>query len=152
MKNRIKELRESRQWSQGQLGKMANTTGQMIGYLERGERGLTVEWMTRIARAFGISPADLLSDTDRPHHQDNASYTTQDLADLAALAFTEVDLVLEREKLGLGREDWALALAEQFKVLYGLRYDNGLEGRALSAAGQAVANNVIPLSFAHHKR
>lgn len=60
MQNRIAELRESKGLSQRQLGELANTTGVQIGYLERGARRLTIDWMRRIADALGCDPADLL--------------------------------------------------------------------------------------------
>ena len=65
MSNRIKELRKARGWSQQRLADATSTSNQHIGYLERGERGLTVEWMDRIARAMDISPSELLRESSQ---------------------------------------------------------------------------------------
>lgn len=60
MENRIAERRNARGWSQRELAKHANTTGQQIGMLERGERGLDVDWLKRLADALDCAPTDLL--------------------------------------------------------------------------------------------
>lgn len=62
MLNRIKQLRTDRGWSQQRLAELVGTSNQMIGYLERGERQLTQEWMQRIGPALGVAPAELLPD------------------------------------------------------------------------------------------
>lgn len=61
MRNRIAELRQARDWSQEHLAKLVGTTNQQIGRLESGARRLTVDWMERVAQAFGVNPADLLA-------------------------------------------------------------------------------------------
>jgi transcriptional regulator with XRE-family HTH domain len=63
MANRIRQLRKANGLSQQQLAEATGTSNQMIGYLERGERGLTVDWMEKIAAALQVTPADLLSET-----------------------------------------------------------------------------------------
>ena len=60
MPNRIRELREARALTQAGLAQLAATTPQQIGRLEEGKRRLTVEWLIRLARALGCSPADLI--------------------------------------------------------------------------------------------
>lgn len=60
MNNRIKDLRKEKGWSQQRLAEACGTSNQMIGYLERGDRGLTVEWMQKIASALEVDPAELL--------------------------------------------------------------------------------------------
>jgi transcriptional regulator with XRE-family HTH domain len=60
MPNRIKELRDGLDWSQETLARAANTSNQQIGYLEKGQRRLTTEWMKRLADAMGCQPEDLL--------------------------------------------------------------------------------------------
>lgn len=59
-KNRIAELRQALGWSQEDLAKKAGTTNQQIGRLESGTRRLTVDWMERVSRALGVTPAELL--------------------------------------------------------------------------------------------
>jgi SOS-response transcriptional repressor LexA len=60
MENRIAERREGLNLSQRELAKLAGTSGQMIGMLERGERKLTVDWLRRLSNALGCSPGDLV--------------------------------------------------------------------------------------------
>lgn len=60
MQNRIAERRDALGLSQRELAKRANTSGQQIGMLERGERGLDTEWLRRLAIALECSPVDLL--------------------------------------------------------------------------------------------
>ncbi len=43
-----------------ELGRRSRTTASQISKLERGERRLTVEWMTRLAKALNCRREDLL--------------------------------------------------------------------------------------------
>ena len=58
-RNRIAELRAERSWSQDDLARRVGTTSQQIGRLEAGTRRLTVDWMDRISKAFGVTPGEL---------------------------------------------------------------------------------------------
>ncbi len=58
--NRIREWRHQRGWSQQQLAEGSGTTKAQINKLETGHRRLTVDWLTRLASALGVSPTDLL--------------------------------------------------------------------------------------------
>lgn len=60
MQNRIAERRDALGLSQRELAKRANTSGQQIGMLERGDRGLDTEWLRRLSIALECSPVDLL--------------------------------------------------------------------------------------------
>ena len=60
MQNNIKLYRERAKLTHQQLADLVGTSNQMIGYLERGERQLTVKWMERLAPALGVLPADLM--------------------------------------------------------------------------------------------
>lgn len=64
--NRIRELRIARNWSQDQLAAAANCSKAQISDLERGNRGLDIEWMRRLARALGVTAGELLSHDDNP--------------------------------------------------------------------------------------
>lgn len=64
--NRIRELRIARDWSQDQLAAACGCSKAQISDLERGNRGLDIDWMRRIARALGITPGELLSLEDNP--------------------------------------------------------------------------------------
>jgi transcriptional regulator with XRE-family HTH domain len=64
--NRIRELRIARNWSQDQLAAAANCSKAQISDLERGNRGLDIDWMRRLARALGVTAGELLSHDDNP--------------------------------------------------------------------------------------
>lgn len=64
--NRIRELRIARDWSQDRLGEAVGCSKMTISDLERGNVGLTVEWMRRIAAALGVTPGELLTQNDNP--------------------------------------------------------------------------------------
>jgi len=55
-----------RGWSQDQLASRVGCSKPQISDLERGNRGLDVDWMRRVADALGVLPAHLLSDHDNP--------------------------------------------------------------------------------------
>jgi transcriptional regulator with XRE-family HTH domain len=62
---RITMLRQARGWSMEQLAQIAGTNRQRIWQLENGNTRLNETWMTRLAKAFGIKPAELLPDHQR---------------------------------------------------------------------------------------
>lgn len=66
MPNRIRELRIARDWSQDALAEAARCSKAQISDLERGNRGLDLDWMRRIAAALGVTPGELLSRDDNP--------------------------------------------------------------------------------------
>lgn len=59
---RIQRMREAKGWSRPDLAKrcVPKTTGQTIERLEKRQRGISLEWLERIAPAFGVSPAKLV--------------------------------------------------------------------------------------------
>ena len=63
--DRIRAQRELRGWKQEDLAAAVGTTGQQISRLETGARQLTEKWLSRLARALGCTPADLLPETVR---------------------------------------------------------------------------------------
>lgn len=60
MRNRIKELRELRGWSQDDLAEKVGTTNQQIGRLENGERKLSLDWMERLAKPLRVAIPELI--------------------------------------------------------------------------------------------
>jgi len=60
MPNRLKEFRDLAGLSMQALAERAGTTASQINKLEKGERRLTLDWMTRLASALGITVGDLL--------------------------------------------------------------------------------------------
>ena len=61
---RIKLLRVSRSWSQEQLAEAAGMHRTCIGQVERGQRGLNVLGLWRLAGAFYVPSGDLFVDPD----------------------------------------------------------------------------------------
>jgi len=60
--NRLKQLRMGRGWSLAQLGEMIGTSGQNVSKIELGKARLTLDWVTKFARAFDIDPLELMRD------------------------------------------------------------------------------------------
>lgn len=63
----IVRLRDKKGWSRPELGRRCRpaTSGSQIERLEKNERRLTVEWIERLAAAFGIDPAELMADEEQ---------------------------------------------------------------------------------------
>lgn len=59
---RVRAERETQGLSQEELAVRADLHRTYIGGVERGERNISLLNLLRIARALGVSPADLLSD------------------------------------------------------------------------------------------
>ena len=103
MKNRIKELRVERSWSQEHLANLIGTTNQQIGNLERGDRRLSDVWMEKLCRAFEIDPGDLfISPSGIGFEEGETDYKPQNsiwgVGDVNAGAF--------REALEWPESDW----------------------------------------------
>ena len=61
----IRRLRRERGLTQNQLGALAETHGNYIGLIERGERNPTLLMIHRLARALKVPPTKLL-EPDEP--------------------------------------------------------------------------------------
>ncbi|WP_045728701.1 helix-turn-helix transcriptional regulator [Xanthomonas sp. GPE 39] len=59
MNNRIRELRETRGWSQGELGERLGVSRQTINALETGKYDPSLPLAFRIARLFGHRIEDM---------------------------------------------------------------------------------------------
>jgi phage repressor protein C with HTH and peptisase S24 domain len=66
MSNRLREFRDLAGLSMQALADRVGTTASQINKLEKGERRLTLDWMTRLSAALGIEPKDLLPLPNRP--------------------------------------------------------------------------------------
>lgn len=62
MENRIKELRERKKMSQGELADEAGTTQAVISKIELNKQPMTDIQMVQIAGALGEHPAELITD------------------------------------------------------------------------------------------
>lgn len=58
---RIRELRQSKGWSQEEFASQAHIHRTFAGSLERGEKNVSFHGLVLIARCFGITLADLLT-------------------------------------------------------------------------------------------
>jgi len=65
MGNRLRELRKKAGLTLQQVAEAVGTTNQQVGMLEWGQRGLTLEWMERLAPVFNVTPQDLIA-TEQP--------------------------------------------------------------------------------------
>lgn len=60
MQNRIGILRRAKRMSQAELAAAIGTTRSQINRLEHGDRRLSLDWMTRIARGLDVKMSELL--------------------------------------------------------------------------------------------
>ena len=60
MRNRIADMRRANGLTLQQLADRMGVSNQQVSHLEKGRRGLTVDWVERIAQALGCHPFDLL--------------------------------------------------------------------------------------------
>jgi transcriptional regulator with XRE-family HTH domain len=72
--NRVREWRRRKGLSIEELARRSRTTASQISKLERGERRLTVDWMTRLAKGLGCRREDLL-----PNEAENPARPTPGL-------------------------------------------------------------------------
>lgn len=73
--NRIRELREAIGMSQAELARRAHVTAQALNKIEKGTRGLDLDWMLRLAGPLStperpVTPADLLPRYANPYSLD----------------------------------------------------------------------------------
>lgn len=78
--NRVRALRLERGLTTVELAERVGTSNQQIGRLERGERRLTQDWMSRLADALACEPWELL-----PEAPDLSAEELSALEDLKAL-------------------------------------------------------------------
>lgn len=64
--NRINELRRNKEWSQQELADRLGCSKMHVSGMERGKRELSLDWMHRLAKVFGVATVDILSDEDNP--------------------------------------------------------------------------------------
>lgn len=57
---KVRQLRESKGWSQEQLAEAADLHRTYVSGIERGARNPTLTVICRVAKGFGISPSELL--------------------------------------------------------------------------------------------
>jgi repressor LexA len=62
--NRVRALRAERGWSLAELADRAGTTASQIMKLEKSQRKLDLNWIERLAKAFGIPTGELMGQAD----------------------------------------------------------------------------------------
>ena len=60
--NNLLALRKSSGMTQEDVARLAGTSNQQIGMLERREREMAASWMNRLAPIFSVEPADLIAE------------------------------------------------------------------------------------------
>lgn len=69
MKNVLRELRESRGWSQGRLAELLGVSRQTINAVETDKYDPSLPLALRLARLFGVNPQDIFIDDWSPEQQ-----------------------------------------------------------------------------------
>jgi transcriptional regulator with XRE-family HTH domain len=64
---RIRAFRKALGYSQEELSFRSELDRSYIGGIERGERNITLIKITRLAKALGIKPSELLGDIQEPN-------------------------------------------------------------------------------------
>lgn len=59
--NNIELFRTKRGWKRPELAKRMKTTPQQVERLEKGQRGLTLDWIDRAAEALEVTPAQIIT-------------------------------------------------------------------------------------------
>ena len=62
MGRRIRRLRKAKKWSQEHLAERTGTSSGFISLVERGEKGLSVEGLVRMANVLGVTADALLGE------------------------------------------------------------------------------------------
>lgn len=75
--NNIAALREARGWARPELAKRMDTSPQQIERLEKGQRGLSSEWIEKAAVALGVPVADIIT-PGAADPNDDGSYRVPD--------------------------------------------------------------------------
>lgn len=61
MHNTLRELRLKKGLTLKEAGALLNTTDTQVLKLEKGDRRITLDWLTRIAKAYGVQIAEILN-------------------------------------------------------------------------------------------
>lgn len=107
MQNRIGILRRAKGMSQAKLADAAGTTRSQINRLERGDRRLSLDWMTRIARVLDVKMSELLPHDSAASSVESVSAEEEILRIVSQLAEKDKLMLvgIAREILHRGGED-----------------------------------------------
>lgn len=62
MKNKLRELRAKREWSQGRLAELADVSRQTINAIETGKYDPSLPLAFKLARLFGLSIEEIFEE------------------------------------------------------------------------------------------
>ena len=88
--NRIRRLRQARDWSQEQLAEYADLSLSYIALLENGRKSATVDTSAKLAHAFGITLAELFTLSGVPPQTDPTDTQMMDILLEAARRLQEL--------------------------------------------------------------
>ena len=85
-RERVRRLRLERGWTQDRLAELAKRHWTYIGGIERGERNVTIQVAADIAKALGVSVADLFAETEdtRVRNADKIGHPVENLFNASA--------------------------------------------------------------------
>lgn len=141
MKHFLREWREARGLSQEQLGEAAGTDKTTVSKIERETRRMTVDWLSRFAKALNIQPAELLKPPPPDVHLGNSSDHPPEIARLPG--YVEIEPVSVPAGLGASGEpvDYEIASPVWFReqlIVHELRAKPG-DIKFLALRGQSMS-------------
>jgi phage repressor protein C with HTH and peptisase S24 domain/DNA-binding XRE family transcriptional regulator len=96
--NNIELFREQRGWKRPELARRMGTTPQQVERLEKGQRGLSVDWIDKAADALGVTPAQIIT----PVGDDGVAFSRTEPTSLDVVASEYGFAFLEELDLALG--------------------------------------------------
>ena len=97
----VKTLRTRQNLTQEELGKKLGIHSNYLGLMERGERLPRLPLLVRMAKYFGVKPADLIFEEEKPMKLDSRQKELLKIINKGSKA--EVDRLYEIAKVVLGR-------------------------------------------------
>jgi putative transcriptional regulator len=67
MQNRLRDLREARGWSQGELARLLGVSRQTVNAVETDKYDPSLPLALRMAKLFGVAVPEIFIDTWEPH-------------------------------------------------------------------------------------
>lgn len=130
---KIRELRESLNWSQEKMAEMLNLTGNGYAKIERGETKLYLDRLEQIAQIFSVNITELLPDTGwcvtvnengvnnnqnighlhNSHYYGNSAYLVKEVEKLQAIIEQKDILLAEKERQIQMLENYLKVLQER---------------------------------------
>jgi phage repressor protein C with HTH and peptisase S24 domain len=96
--NNIERFREERGWKRPELARRMGTTPQQVERLEKGQRGLSVDWIDKAADALGVRPAQIIT----PVGEDGVEFSRSEPPSIEDVASEHGFAFLEELDLALG--------------------------------------------------